>query len=443
MQALVLAMILSATTFRFLREEGFLPGAALFSIELFAGLSLIYVIANGIQGGFRYVRPAYWFLFGAIVVDMVCGAVVNQMEPGPIIAGLRIYLRAVPLFFLPAVVAFSAKQLRVQLLLLAAICTVQLPLAYVQRMRNMSIGGSTGDTTYGTMMISSILSIFLICAISIVLALYLKKKIRMATAAVLFLIFLIPTTLNETKGTLLLLPLAVIVTFMTDATPGRRLKTVLLATGVLVTFAAVFVPIYNQLIQVRKYPTTIEEFFTKEGRLEGYIGTGSARVGETEQVGRADTIVAPVQFLASDPAKLVFGLGPGNATESSLGEQFTGRYFHLLEPFLFTSVAMLIAELGLLGVLLVFLLHWMLFRDARMVAATRDDLTGAIALGWTGVVTVFTAGLFYKDLIPIEGLSCLFWFYSGVVAAERMRLSEAARTARQPLAPLSDLAGAR
>jgi len=276
-----------------------------------------------------------------------------------------------------------------------------------------------------------------------VLALFLRKKINLLSAGILFMIFLIPTTLNETKGTLLLLPLAVIVTFMTDATPGRRLKTVLLATGVLVTFAAVFVPIYNQLIQVRKYPTTIEEFFTKEGRLEGYIGTGSARVGATEEVGRVDTIVAPIEFLASDPAKLVFGLGPGNATESSLGDSFTGRYFQLLEPFLFTSVAMLIAELGLLGVLLVFMLHWMLFRDARVVAAGNDGLPGAIALGWTGVVTVFTAGLFYKDLIPVEGLSCLFWFYSGVIAAERMRLGEAALGASQPVGPLSNLAGAR
>jgi len=36
---------------------------------------------------------------------------------------------------------------------------------------------------------------------------------------------------------------------------------------------------------------------------------------------------------------------------------------------------------------------------------------------------IMTVGLLYKNLLPFSALSYLFWFYSGVIAAQRMRLT--------------------
>jgi hypothetical protein len=280
-------------------------------------------------------------------------------------------------------------------------------------------------------MISSILSIFLICAISLLLAMYLRKEIALWKAVLLFLVLALPTTLNETKGTLFLLPVAVFVTFLNGAGPGTRLKSALVGLVVLVAFVGIFVPIYDQLIQHRRYPTTIAEFFTTEGRLEGYVGTGDAEIGETDAVGRVDSIVGSLRFVAKEPVRAAFGLGVGNAMDSALGQQFTGAYHKLLEPFLETSFALMVIELGLFGLGLALLAMFLVYQDARVVASRGSGLVSALALGWTGVTAVYVAGFVYKDLIPHESLACLFWFFGGVIAAERMKIDLAVREAAE------------
>jgi hypothetical protein len=120
-------------------------------------------------------------------------------------------------------------------------------------------------------------------------------------------------------------------------------------------------------------------------------------------------------------------LGIGNASDSALGVQFVGRYYKVFEPFLLSGFARLVLELGVLGVALVMLLYWLIFTDSRIVAAYDNNQKGALAAGWTGVTAVFAASTFYKDLITFEALSCLFWFYAGLIAAERMRIANRAR----------------
>ena len=49
-------------------------------------------------------------------------------------------------------------------------------------------------------------------------------------------------------------------------------------------------------------------------------------------------------------------------------------------------------------------------------------LTGALALGWIGVVGMIFLSWFYKKTVTSDALSYLFWFYSGVIAAASMRM---------------------
>jgi hypothetical protein len=427
MQFVVLSLLLVATTFEYLVGQGWLPQLARYMVELYGAGILLYVVAAGARDRFRFVRPAYWILFGAVVLDMVCGVLANDVAPGPIFAGLRIYARAIPFFFLPAVVRFSNRQIKTQLLLLLAILIAQLPVAARQRMTTLAVGGITGDTTMGTLMDSSSLSIVLIGGIAVMVGLYLRKLLGFRVVAVLFVLLLIPTTINETKGTFVLLPIALLTTFMVAAKPGTRAKNIFLATLFLCAFGAVFIPIYDKLIQVRPYPVTIEQMFLDSHHMEAYMSKQDAALGTTKEVGRVDSITVPLRLLSRDPAQLVFGLGIGNASPSSLGPKFTGRYNYLLEPFLLTSFAVIVCELGVFGVFLVLSLYWQIYSDSRIVAGSANPLLGGIALGWTGVTGMMVLCIVYKDVRLFVALSVLFWYFSGLIAAERMRIVWGAR----------------
>ena len=146
-------------------------------------------------------------------------------------------------------------------------------------------------------------------------------------------------------------------------------------------------------------------------------------------MGRLDAVTVPFLLLAKDPAQLLFGVGIGNATHSSLGPAFTGRYNYLLEPFLITTLSVVVSELGVLGLCLLLGVYWLIYSDCRAVADSESKVMSGIALGWAGVTAVMVLSLPYKNLIPSAALSFLFWYLSGVIAAERMRLPYGARRA--------------
>lgn len=437
MQYLILFIIVVVTTISFLTEgnramvfDGWLPNIVGYLPEIISLLIFTFVIVYGTRDRFQYVRPAYWLTFGALVICIIFGVVVNDVETGPIVAGMRKYLRAIPLFFLPAVVYFNDRQVRGQLLLLLMIAVFQVPLAVYQRFASRAMGSYSGDMTSGTFMISSILSIFLVCAACLVTAFYLRKKLSFLSYLFMIVLLLIPTTVNETKGTLLLIPLAVLTVFFVGTRAGTRLRNLVVGSGVLAVFVAIFVPIYDHFIA--DHDTPIAEFVADQDRWTGYLYSG-AQVGQTSSIGRVDAVIVPIKLLSKDPPKLAFGLGIGNATESALGRAFTGRYFAVHGSFLIHSFAMLLLEIGALGVCLVLLLYWLIFRDSWVVAHEGEDTKGVLALAWTGVTVVMVIAIFYKNIIVFESLSYLFWFYSGLIAAERVRLARAEPLSRSAM----------
>lgn len=418
-------MIVVVTMVPFLVHAGLLPGVANQLPELIGALALIAFIALGVKQRFQQVRPAYWILFGAIVGNMVCGVLVNGVDAGPVFAGIRTYFRAIPLFLLPAAYFFSEDQIQRQLDLVLKIALVQAPIAAYQRVQPYV----TGDSVFGTLMISSFLSIFLICAGCVVTAFYLRGRLKVVPYLALLILLLAPTTFNETKGSLILVPLALLVTFLVASPRGTRIARLTAAGALTALFLTIFVPIYDYSqrdTQVERWQSarTIRGFVV-EGGIERYLIGGARSVGASEQrdVRRVDAVVIPVQYLARDPVKLAFGLGIGNASPSSLGKSFTGHYFAQFELFLLHSAARLILETGLLGLILVFLLLWLIAADARRVAARDSGVVGTVAVGWVGCVVLLGCAVFWKDVIGSPPLSYLFWYFSGVVVARRMWLA--------------------
>jgi len=369
------------------------------------------------------VAIKYWLIFGAIAIIIICGTLANAVAPGPTINGMRYYFRAVIVFFLPAVMQCTDKQLRRYMLLVLGLSLLQIPIAISQRLHTASLGRFTGDYTTGTVLHSGVLSLLLICVICVLSALMLRGYIRKIWFGLLFLALVIPMSINETKVTVILLPLAMITTFILAAPRGRRGKVAIAATGMLVAAGMIFVPLYDYYNTLHNpYPFTIEDFFSDPTTVAKYADV-DAEIGTNKEAGRVDSLTIPLQDMAHDPVKLILGLGIGNASNSSLGSQFIGAYQPRYGRYsLETSMACFLLETGVLGLALILLLHWILLKDALAVAREDGGLVGAVATGFVGTWIVNLLGAFYISTHTFDALPYLFWFFAGVIATRRTAL---------------------
>jgi hypothetical protein len=260
-------------------------------------------------------------------------------------------------------------------------------------------------------------------------ALALRGRLSKAAFFCIFVLLVIPTTINETKGTIFLLPFGLLTTLLAGAPPRKRLRVGASAVLLLAVFAALFVPIYDFFaVANNPDPYTLESFFSNKKQVVGYLDR-NADVGARGGSGRVDSVVVPLQVFSSDPVHLMFGVGICNASPSGLGSSFTGEYYALLGRYTMqTSGAAFLAETGVLGLGLALLLDWLVFRDAVFVARRDNSLFGALALGWLGIMVVIVIATFYKSLHFFESISYLFWYFAGVIAARRTRLELGAQT---------------
>lgn len=397
------------------------PSFTKFIPELSSAIVAIYVVIVGAQQKFRFVQSKYWIAFGAIAFVVLCGLAVNGVAPGPTVAGMRSYLRAIPFFFLPALFPFRERQIRSQLVLLLLVGLAQIPSAGYQRWVLMDQGRYTGDLVRGTLEESGSLSIFLICAVVMLTGLFLRNRIGKLPFIILFLVVLIPTMINETKISVILVPLGFLVALIVGSPPKKRLQAVCGAAALLTTFVAILIPTYDKMQENNPYPQEISlELLTDPRR--NYLESDSAGIGATNYVGRRDALTIPVQFLSKDIARMAFGVGIGNASTSSLGSRFMGKYGKLFEYVTISDMSLFLLEVGFIGVGCVFVLFWLVFRDALAVARKDQSITGAIAVGWTGVVAIMTLATIYTRGHDFTSLSFIYWFFAGLIAARRTQL---------------------
>ncbi|MGH8222485.1 MAG: hypothetical protein ACREQZ_05880, partial [Woeseiaceae bacterium] len=296
---------------------------------------------------------------------------------------------------------------------------VQLPIAINQRLTTMARETTvakyltTGDWTFGTLMNSAFLSVFLISMSALVFAALLRKRIRAIAAVPVLLVLLVPTMINETKASLFLAPIAFLVVAIGHSSRNRG-RNILVAVSAVAIFTAVFIPTYDYFMKPR-WGYGILDFFTMEGRVESYLFK-DAEVGTTGKVSRVDSLVLPIETLGPNPVSLTLGLGLGSVTESVFGERYTGEYYSKYGILAGPTVSRLLWELGLLGALLVFGLLFLIYKDA-LALRSRTDTLGVVAHAWTAVLPVFAIGMFYKELMSSPGLSMFFWYLSGVIAA--------------------------
>jgi hypothetical protein len=448
MQYLMSVIIVAVTTVMYLAGIHVLPGVFKYLPEALSGLVAAYVAVMGPLTRFRLIAGRYWLVFLSLAVVLGGGVLITTVAPGPLIQGARFYLRAIPLFFLPAVFQFSESNIRTQLRLLLGVALLQAPVSIYQRYLVFAAGRNSGDPVFGTLMVSSIMSIFLIGCICVAAGMTLRGRMSKLAFLALFVLLVVPTTINETKGTLFLLPIGLLITLIVGSPPNKRMSVGIAAIVLLLIFGSLFVPIYDYFsVRNNQYPYTIESFFSNKRLVEHYLDPGTG-LGSRTGAGRIDSLVVPLQTQLSDPVQLVLGVGIGNGSGSAAGSATTGAYYELFGRYTETSsAAQFLVEIGVLGLGLVLLLYWFIYRDALAVALQDQSIFGALALGWLGTTAVMAVGTFYKTMHYFDSLSYLFWYFSGVIAARRMQLTLAAepprvRTATAPeiLAPTRPVA---
>jgi hypothetical protein len=406
------------------------PAARLlkFTPELLSVIVLVYVILAGTRRRFEFVAPKYWLLFAALTLVIICGVASGATAPGPLVSELRFYLRAIPFFLLPAIVAFTEPELRQQLKWLMWLGILQLPVAAFQRWQVWSQGRFTGDPVQGTLLESGTLTIFLLSSAFVASGLFLRGQLSRTRYFALMLVLFLPTTINETKVTIVYLPLGLLVTFAAGAEPRQRLR--VLARGLVLTlvFAGVFLPIYSYFEARSPWAkhSSVTALASDQKNLNKYLSSDVRGIGTKKDVRRGDAIRVPFEYLARDPIRLTLGLGLGSVSSSAiLGKSFQGLYYALFQPFLITSLSVFLLDIGVLGIALVVLLNLFVLRDALALALAHEDqkLVSGLAIGWTAVTLIMLLSLSYSTIHLAESLAYPYWYLSGVLAAQRARLS--------------------
>jgi hypothetical protein len=429
------------------RDLGVLPAPAVLIIELLgAGVGLLGLIGLGQYQRLPWSR-GYIYLALVALLAVVSGAILNAVLPGTLLSGVRTFFRFAPFFLMPLIVQWSPRTLRWQLYTLGFLALVQLPVTLVQQF----VLDLPPDRVSGTVAISSVLSMYLIGTLCFVFAKYLYGSLGAVSTAIAALLLFIPTTLNETKGTLILLPIAITTIVLASGSirrnPTRVLGSVSAVFGLLLTFGLVYNAIFperaaggallgffigdDQGQDAVSYLYSGDEILVDVERLIGgsgehVVGERSPLAGAEGRVRRFDSIVLPIRTLSDDFPTLFLGLGAGNVSGSTIAS-FSGPYagIRALTPAQ-PGITGILWELGLLGAAVFIVFPLLVMRDAWLLARSETPLK-VFGAAWAGICAMVLLAFAYKNVLDFQVLAVMFMYWSGFVAtqAHQVRLQRA------------------
>lgn len=362
------------------------------------------------------LSPKYVFIGLIFVALFIVGAIANSVSPGAFFWGIRKYFVFLPLFFLPAVFDFDERDLKHLLAFVLLLSFLQLPVSLYQRIFIYPIT-PTGDVVRGMFGTGAAMSTFLVGVIVMLYGLYTRRQISRFLLFVSLPILTLPMLINETKGVMVLLPVALVA--LTVAEGGTRFSfgRVMSAIGASIIFIAVFVVAYEVY-----FPREGEKFvmldFLSGGVVNNvYKGTDHP---DPDAVGRVDSIIYAIQGHAGSVVSLLTGFGAGNVSETNISV-IAGEKGSVLSDYggSKTTYALLIWELGLIGVLITLLGVFFVFLDAREVSK-RQDFIGALGVGWVGVAAMLPVAFMYKNFIGAGVVSTIGFLLAGLMSAQRL-----------------------
>ena len=390
--------------------------------EIISGVILLIVCVIFAKRRTLNISAKYVLFFIFFILFLLIGEIVNQVQPGAIFSGIRKYFRYAPIFLLPLAYNFDDKDIGKLIKLLLVFCLFQLPIAIYQKLVLFKLE-PTGDVIEGSIIGSGKLAVFLICAISIVLAYYLKGRVKLYKALVIILILFLPIGITEASASFFLLPIVFIVPILfvrKDRAQYKKLVTLMMMGFV---FFAGFIAIYNLQYSSRWEGNILNAILDGQVFEKVYKEAEGANTGTREakmaEIGRIDSMILPVQILRKKGlVNVLCGVGMGNASDS-FTSVFQGEFFSTVEDYNsdITTVGNLLWEIGIVGVIFSYVLLLMVFFDALKLRHSNDRV-GAIALGWLGVIIVIAITKGYTNILAHNVMGYVMWFFIGYIISQ-------------------------
>lgn len=358
----------------------------------------------------------YAFLIFIQLFIVLIGYLLNDISPKELVIGLRFYFKTLPFFLLPAVYDFSDHQLKKQLLILLPFLMIQFPIVVYQRFVQFK-GIPSGDPITGTLEISSILSITLICSMAVVIGFFLKKQIHSKWFFLAIVFFFFPTTLNETKGTYILLPFAFFIPyFLLEKSNRPKIKIFVFLSLVCILFFTAFLSVYDRLADTEKKFTLLEFFSDKEKMISYFYRDTS----ESKKIRRGDSIIIAFENISKSPLQFVFGYGVGSVQSSFIKSDGSNQPQDDKFKAQMLSITNLLWEMGFSGTIVYTLFLYLLFRDV-IDLREQNNITGYFSIGWSAVIVIIFFSLVYKNMLLFNVLNYLFWYFSGFLVSRRFQ----------------------
>ncbi len=421
MNILLYVLYISMFLFEYLSVELNLLSRYLTYIpELLSVLTMLIIVARVTVGYGKNFPSICSFFLVLFLSNIALGIVINHVPAGPLIAGSRTYLKFIPFFILPFIYHFSSEQINKQLKLLLIFFMIQAPVALYQRLV-ISKGLITGDFVKGTIGGSGILTVILVCAIAILLTFYLTKKIKFTPFIIMFLLLFLPMTMNETKASIILLPIAFILPIYFSSSNINLKQFIPLITFIALS-GVMFISVYDHFVSSQER-SGVMDFLSDSNRMEHYLYKGSTdgyKPPDTEH-SKIDSYIIAYVALSENILHLLFGLGIGNVSESFLpslsgvyAEKYSSYDVHL------TSLTLILWELGISGVILYYLLFFMTFKYSKRLSI-QDSFIGYFSNGWATVSIIIMISTLYTSVFTVNTLGYLYWYFSGYVISENFR----------------------
>jgi len=381
-------------------------------MALACGLATLLILA--IKGKI-YLPKRYMLLLGYYILVIVMGVVINGTPPKQIILGIRAYLKFLPFFLLPAVYRFSDDDIKKQLRVLLFLMLLQMPIAFYQRFVEYA-GVPTGDVVTGTLKTSNVLSMALLCTLAYLLVAFFDKRIGWKKFVICSLLLLLPTTINETKGTLLFLPIILAIPlFLYNKISFKTLLYLNIAFIVVIIMAFSINTANEAILSEKRHSTSIWQYISDLNIVKEYL-LGSKLPREDGNIRRIRAILFAIEGISESPVSIGIGYGIGTVMDSKFKSPGEYEYYFTRGAEKMTSVQML-WEIGILGLLVNFILYLFVLKDSLFIAF-KDGLNGFIGKShFTVTVVTLLVSWIYFNTLRENIFTVIFWYLSGVVVS--------------------------
>ena len=390
-------LLISAFTLDWLADPlGYLPHSYTWLVEglilLLCLRAFVGVVRRGSIRAIVALAP-----FAALVILGIGAALASEQSGIRIALGLRAEAKYTLMFAALINLPLRGGFYRRSIALLLVLIVGQSAVAAFQF---MSLGQTSGDRISGTVGSTGATVVLAIMAMSILAGLIMQYGMRPRYLAGVALVFLLPV-LGEGKAFFLLLPATMLLLFFRSVVrhPLRAVLVALLSAVVIVTGIAGFGA-------VRGNAAPLSLVFSDPVAFAGdyaVVRSWAPRLG---------SIVAAHRRVSTSASSAVLGFGTGS------------RVFTYQEVKRFSSsvlysspLATWVHQHGYGGTCLFYMTLGLLYLYGRSACRTlRDPFWRAIALGFGGMVFVYTAAIPYTDVLA-DSIAATLWFTAAALVA--------------------------